>query len=433
MGGADPNGSPEKPYLIEDLDDFDEFASNSTYWVSGVHTKLMTDIDLDPNLPGRQIYTTAVIAPDMGPGFEGVFDGNDFSIKNLIIDGVDPEVRFIGLFGIIGFSAEVKNLGIDNITIKSNSTIVGGLTGVNSVSSTITNCSVTGSISGWGMVGGLSGSNEGGSITDSYVIGTISGDNIVGGICGKNLGDLGDGGTLNNCFTAGTINGNEGSIGGLVGLNFSGSLTNCYSNSDVNGSFVVGGVAGSNNSGNLINCYSTGDVSGGAPIGGLVGSTDRSSLTNCYSTGNVSGDNPLGALIGFDYGLNTINNCFWDVETTGIADLEEGMPDTDGMIGLSTALMQTQSTFTGWDFSTPVWMMLRENEDYPRLAWQEVFAGDIAGLYGVDFIDFTYLSQYWGLDDCNGLDDCGRADIDESGSIDIGDLVAVANDWLLRI
>lgn len=39
------------------------------------------------------------------------------------------------------------------------------------------------------------------------------------------------------------------------------------------------------------------------------------------------------------------------------------------------------------------WMMLREGEDYPRLAWQEIFGGDIAGLYGADIVDFAYLSN----------------------------------------
>ncbi len=65
MGGTDPNGSPEKPYLIEDLVDFDTFAdpnNAATYWAAGVHTKLMTNIDLS----GRT-YTTAVIAPDTDP------------------------------------------------------------------------------------------------------------------------------------------------------------------------------------------------------------------------------------------------------------------------------------------------------------------------------------------------------------------------------
>ena len=49
---------------------------------------------------------------------------------------------------------------------------------------------------------------------------------------------------------------------------------------------------------------------------------------------------------------------------------------------------------------------------------------------GVDLVDFAYLANYWGLDDCDGLDDCGRADIDGSGDVGVGDLAAVAEDWL---
>jgi hypothetical protein len=101
------------------------------------------------------------------------------------------------------------------------------------------------------------------------------------------------------------------------------------------------------------------------------------------------------------------------------------------MIGLSTALMMAESTFTdaGWDFLND-WMMLREGEDYPRLAGQEVFLGDIAGLYGAGMVDFAYLANYWGLTGCDSGTDCGRADIDDSGDVGIGDLVYVAEDWL---
>ena len=89
-------GTEENPYLIKSLADFDEFAGDYGYWVAGVHTKLMTDI----NLAGRT-YNYAVIAPDIslsggfdGSVFEGVFDGNNSRITHLTIDtsGVDYRV-----------------------------------------------------------------------------------------------------------------------------------------------------------------------------------------------------------------------------------------------------------------------------------------------------------------------------------------------------
>jgi hypothetical protein len=190
---------------------------------------------------------------------------------------------------------------------------------------------------------------------------------------------------------------------------------------------------GSSQGGNLTNCYSTGDVSGIAVIGGLVGE-NGSNVTNCYAAGSISGDNFVGALMGNNYGLNT--NCFWDVETSGTSDgVGNQDPDPAGVTGKTTEEMMTQSTFTDWDFSDgdgdPAdWMMLREGEDYPRLAWQEVFDGDIAGLYGADMVDFAYLANYWRLTGCNTGTDCGRADIDGSGAVGLTDLAAVANDWL---
>ena len=81
--GTEPltDGSVAYPYLIEDLADFDEFAGDSSYWATGVRTKLMTDIDLS----GRT-YRTAVVAKDTdgstfqfdGPVFKGKFNGNGF-------------------------------------------------------------------------------------------------------------------------------------------------------------------------------------------------------------------------------------------------------------------------------------------------------------------------------------------------------------------
>ena len=77
--GLNGSGTQENPYLIENAVDFDEFTDNSSYWATGIHTKLMTDIDLS----GRT-YTTAVIAPDTDNGtsghqgtiYAGVFNGN---------------------------------------------------------------------------------------------------------------------------------------------------------------------------------------------------------------------------------------------------------------------------------------------------------------------------------------------------------------------
>jgi hypothetical protein len=97
--------------------------------------------------------------------------------------------------------------------------------------------------------------------------------------------------------------------------------------------------------------------------------------------------------------------------------------------------MQTLATFTSaeWDFSAtdgdPAdWMMLREGEDYPRLIWQEIFAGDIAGLYGVNFVDYAEIAAHWGQTRCPS--GCENADINNDGTVDINDLMFVAENWM---
>ncbi len=396
MGGAEPNGSAEHPYLIEDLADFDVFADPNNaaiYWASGVQTKLMTNIDLSGTT-----YNTAVIAPEItsitiwsfeGIPFEGSFDGNDFIVSNLTIDADDQRRDYLGLFGYIeGQDAEVKNLDIINISIAGTSD---------------SEC-----------LGGVCGANFRGKITSCYITGIVSGGDYVGGLCGSN--NLG---LIVNCYTEGTIKGRLG-VGGLVGINGnSGYPAKCYSTCSVSGDTEVGGLVGNNRQSPLSNCYAEGIVVGNNRIGGLCGE-NSGNLRNSYAAGTVAGTgSDIGGLCGRSF-TNITNSYF----------LESSGPDNGLGTRLTDAQMKQQVIFSGWDFTTPVWMMLRPDEDYPRLAWQQIFPGDIAGLYGTDMVDFAYVAKYWGLTGCNSGTDCGRADIDASGDVGLGDLAGIAADWV---
>jgi len=287
--------SESTAYLIEDLADFDEFADSAnaaTYWASGVYTKLACD----PNLAGR-IYATAVIARYGSSYFKGVFDGNGHVIRNLTIDTADTNNDHLGLFGkISGSSAEIKNLGLENINIAGNgydSKYLGGLCGSNG---------------DWG--------SPGGTITNCYAAGAVTGGDIsevLGGLCGSNIG------IITNCYSGGSVTGGYDSrcLGGLCGRNH-GSITDCYSSGSVTGgvddSYGLGGLCGSND-GTIANCYATGAVNSGDDsynLGGLCGNNWYGTITNCYATGSVtSGDDSdyLGGLCGYnEYG--TITNCY---------------------------------------------------------------------------------------------------------------------------
>jgi hypothetical protein len=304
----DGSGTQEDPWRIKSLADFNEFAADANHWAG--FTRLETDV----NLAGM-VHERAVIAPDVndtiyfqGIFFTGVFDGNDHKILNMTIDDGGAGNDYLGLFGYINVG-KVRKLVLED-------------------------CSISGSLGGSSYVGGMVGRNLRGIVTNCYSTGSASGDYMVGGLVGYNSG------IVSNCYSTGSVSGDY-SVGGLVGYN-SCIVSNCYSASGVSGPFRVGGLVGSNSGvGSISNCYSIGIVSGnGDRIGGLVG-----------------------------YNLGSISSSFWDneIQTHGVTDsigLNEGT--ISNVSGLSTAQMQTKSTFTdaGWDFmcesangTTETWQM----------------------------------------------------------------------------
>jgi hypothetical protein len=215
-------------------------------------------------------------------------------------------------------------------------------------------------------------------------------------------------------------------IGGLCGINY-GNIANCYLTGSTTGSYNTGGLCGYND-GDIMNCYSDMRVrvDRDSAAGGLCGYTNYGNIVSCYSIGIVIGGS---GFCGSNWGTS-ITGCFWDVDTSNVGSAGD---NNLGAIGKTTEQMQTQSTFTGWDFDPDDgdgadWMMLREHEDYPRLAWQAVFEGDIAGLYGVDMVDFAEVARNWLQTGCPA--GCEDADIDGDGQVGVGDLAVLSGDWM---
>jgi beta-lactam-binding protein with PASTA domain len=245
------------------------------------------DIDMS-----AQIFTTAIIAANNQPAFTGTFDGNGHKITGLIIGGGNSSS--LGLFGQIDTGSSIKNLGIKNSSIScgTGSTGVGSLVGVNLGSGSINSCFSTGSVNGSTNVGGST--NIGGLVGDNQSIGSIS-----------------------NCFSTCSVSGST-NVGGLAGNN-SGNISFCNSTGSVLGSQNVGGLAGSNqNGGHISKCFSTGSASGGlgsSYVGGLVGA-NSGDISLCSSTGPVSGANNVGGLMGFQ-NFGTTDNCYSTGQTNG--------------------------------------------------------------------------------------------------------------------
>jgi hypothetical protein len=224
----DGNGTKEIPYCITTVDQLIQLGKASLLWES--HFVLGANIDLDPHLPGRCIFSQAVI-----PAFMGVFDGSGHKISHLTVHGK----YYLGLFGVLTSGAEVKNLGVVDVNI-------------------------TGS--GW-SIGGLVGENKGSDISQCYSTGVVYGDHDVGGLVGFNGWD----GHVTQCYSDGAVSGSY-AIGGLVGHNYYGGVTQCYSMGAVSGKERVGGLVGDKQSSAVDSFWDT-QTSGQAKSAGGKGMT----------------------------------------------------------------------------------------------------------------------------------------------------------------
>ena len=275
----------------------------------GINITLTADIDL------KGIDWTP-IGIDYNHQYTGTFNGGGHTITGLTVTGSD---QYVGLFGHIGSGGTVKDVTLEEVKIESNNymSAVGGVAGRSY--GTLENCSVSGSVSGSGIAGGVVGYQSGGFLTGCSSSATVNAGGVAGGVAG--LTD--SGATLTACYATGdvtleSINSGGNFVGGVVGSNTSCTLKACYAWGSVTGSgsgtIYVGGVTGTNDEGTLTACYhANGTVSG--PAGTTGGVTGRNYkffndpvITACYW-----GSNPDTA-IGYNEGGSTT------IETTKVTD-----------------------------------------------------------------------------------------------------------------
>ena len=250
--------------------------------------------------------------------FGGVFDGNGYEIKNLSINTSNQ--NYIALFG--GNSGTIKNVSLENANVtNTNGSYTSALVGING--GTIDNCYTTGTINGYGWTGGIAGSNEAaGRILNSWSSADVSGYEGVGGISGASA----NGNTL---------------------------ISNCYSTGDINGTTFVGGVTGVNRDGNAIieNSYSTSNVTGINYVGGVTGgnynmvtmSALPNQIVNCYSANStVTGSNEPGGVVGHTANGYTSTGSFY--YNNGQSSDSSGATQGINTTGWDTSIWDTSTT-----------------------------------------------------------------------------------------
>lgn len=306
------SGTVADPYQISILDHLVWMGDNvaSSF---GKSYKLMNDIDASDTANWNDSGTDTSVLEGFKPigtystPFKGFFDGASHKITRLTINRVGSiagtYTEGMGFWGYTDTGCTIKNLSLGDAAITGNQR-VGGLVGF-CKNSAISNCSVTGVITGDDTCGGLIGEiYTKSTVTNCFATCAIrdrlsptqGGGTGMGGLVGNSDDTLNQ---ITNCYATGTVLGVK-YLGGLVGAN-SGVIVDSYASgavmsSVVTGGYWLGGLVGSSN-GVITNCYAKGNVAGGLLcVGGLVGYSDYTcAITNCYATGNVNGvSNSIG-------------------------------------------------------------------------------------------------------------------------------------------
>ena len=190
--------------------------------------------------------------------YEGSFDGNGHTISGIYFN--NDAQSYVGLFGQIASSAEIKNVSVINSYFRG-LYLCGAICGYNA--GKIVNCSNTGLVTGAAKLSGICAENAKGTIENCYNAGKVIGPDTIenkarqqmcyGGICGRNTG------SIKNSYNTGEILGIQ-QIAGVCGTNAGGSVENCYNTGDITVHYrYAGGVVGATQ-GTVENCYSTGNI-----------------------------------------------------------------------------------------------------------------------------------------------------------------------------
>ncbi len=318
------SGTSEDPYQISSLNDLSELCQTSSDWnkyfvqtadIDASATQYWDDTDDNSN--GND-YDDANDATSTGNNegfypignysvtkFTGSYDGDGHTISGLTIERSTSYTGFIGCVD----NGIINDLGI-----------------------------ITANISGTSYVGALAGINDENSI-------------------------------ITNCYSNGSVLGSDFAVGGLVGGNRYGTakISCCYSNASVNTTGdLAGGLAGFNYQAILSNCYSAGSVTGADYVGAFCGRFTEGSVENCFATGSVTS---AGTYVGGFNGANidnncTVNNCFWDTQTTGKATSPDGTGKTTTEMKAYATFTDTEMTGlnTAWDFERDPFDDLGTNE-----------------------------------------------------------------------
>lgn len=369
---ATTNGTTNGSYVaISSTDDwkkFDNVCSSKGAWTgksSGVTFFLTGDLDftgVTGVTPVGVKYPywnekTEDVTTDFGFGiqaFQGTFDGNGYTIKNLDLSEKASDV---------GANSGVRgsNIGMGLFAIASNATFKNLI-----IEETCSFVQLDGDpLGGYCGAGALLGINSGNVVIDNvWNKGTVIGGVHAGGILGK--------------------------------MESTATVTNCTNDGDIKGANSKGGIVGWVSTLTVSNCINNGTIYGGG-AGGIMGRTRGNAVaTDCVNNGVILGvGNQVSGIcaaveLGYSVTLtNCVNNAFFNLDYFKTADTTKcvkGIVNYNGSATMAEKVTVTNCTsvFDGLAAEDYATVIPASGFDLTRIGAFATWGANVVDLEGFD-------------------------------------------------
>ena len=255
------NGTEAEPFILKTAEHLAWFRDYVNVGKTSACAKIADDVEeIDMSSVCHKADAEKQVAelswtPIGSKKYQGTFDGNGKTIRNLFISSTSNEIGFFGCAA----DCRIKNITFDNAKVKGNE-----------------NCST-------GILAGYAGSCviENIKTTENC---SVEGKEETGGIAGRANGNI------SNCENHAIVNGSY-YVGGIVGICFDSenSITSCANYGAITGTDqFVGGIIGYFGEGSLQNSANYGNITGDARVGNLIGYANICNINNVLGIGNIT-------------------------------------------------------------------------------------------------------------------------------------------------
>ncbi len=259
--GVTGKGTEAEPFILKTAEHLEWFRDYVNVGKTSACAKIADDVEeIDMSTVCHKADAEKQVAevswtPIGSKQYQGTFDGNGKTIRNLFISSTSDEIGFFGYAA----DCRIKNITFDNAKVKGNDNSSTGILAGCAGSCVIENIKTTENCS-------------------------VEGKYETGGIAGRANGNI------SNCENHAIVNGLH-SVGGIVGICFDSenSITSCANYGEITGTEdFVGGIIGYFGEGSLQNSANNGNITGDARVGNLIGYANICNINNVLGIGNIT-------------------------------------------------------------------------------------------------------------------------------------------------